>query len=85
MTFEVSNLETSNDVKDLQPSNIELISVIFDVLRLLTSNEVNDLQPLNILFISVTFNSSKLDKFIDFKSPQFSNMNLIELILLTSI
>ena len=51
MTFEVSNLEISNDVKDLQLSNIELISVTFNSSKLDKFTDFKSLQFLNISLI----------------------------------
>ena len=44
VTFDVFNLDKSNEVNDLQPLNINDIFVTFNVFNLDKSNEVKELQ-----------------------------------------
>ena len=45
VTADVSKLETSREINDEQPENIEPMLVTLDVSKLETSREVNDEQP----------------------------------------
>ncbi len=72
--FDVSKLDKSNDVKDLQPSNIPPIFVTDEVSKLCKSKEINELQYWNILNIDWTEDVLKLSKFTDIKELQSANI-----------
>ena len=60
-TFDVSNLETSRDLRPSQPSNISLMSVTFDVSNLETSRKLGLVHDANMRLMSVTFDVSNLE------------------------
>ena len=75
MTFDVSKLDKSREVKFEQPENIYVISVTSDVSKLDKSREVKFEQPENIKDILVTFDVSKLDKSREVKLKQPRNIH----------
>ena len=77
VTALVSNIDTSRDVKELQFSNIQLISVTPLVLKLLDNvSDVNPLQPANILCVYARLDEVlKFDRSKDVILLQFKNIS----------
>ena len=81
IAFEVSQPDTSNEVRPLHPLNIDLILITFEVLKLDKFNEVRLEQPANINPILVTDEVLKLDKSNEVSFSQLLNMELISVTL----
>ena len=70
LSFVVSKLGKSNDVKDVQPENIIAIEIIVDKLKLVKFKDSNLLHFENIFPITETKVVFKLDKSNEVKEEQ---------------